>query len=143
MIEVYKKFFLMLGVTVLLCLSVSVVWSETMDNLVERDGLYYKKFSYVPFTGKVEGKHQGFIMNGKIEGSWVTYYENGQVESKGNFKNGKREGFWVYYRDNGKLFFKGNYKNNLREGSWEGYNGDGSIQYFYTGTYKDGKKISN
>ena len=30
MIAVYKKFFLMLGVTVLLCLSVSVVWSKTI-----------------------------------------------------------------------------------------------------------------
>ena len=29
MIAVYKKFFLMLGVTVLLCISASVVWSET------------------------------------------------------------------------------------------------------------------
>ncbi len=35
MIAVYKKFFLMLGVTVLLCLSASVVWSETMDDLVK------------------------------------------------------------------------------------------------------------
>jgi len=39
MITVYKKFFLMLGVTVLLCLSASVVWSETMDDLKE---LLYK-----------------------------------------------------------------------------------------------------
>ena len=31
MIAVYKKFFLMLGVTVLLCLSASVVWSETKN----------------------------------------------------------------------------------------------------------------
>jgi len=29
MIAVYKKFFLILGVTVLFCLSASVVWSET------------------------------------------------------------------------------------------------------------------
>ena len=29
MIAAYKKFFLMMGVTVLLCLSASVVWSKT------------------------------------------------------------------------------------------------------------------
>ena len=28
-------------------------WSETKDDLVERDGLYYKNFSNVPFDGKI------------------------------------------------------------------------------------------
>ena len=65
MIKVYKKFFLMLGVTVLLCISASVVWSETWDDLVERNGLYYKKFTDVPFTGKVDGQYNGSIKNGK------------------------------------------------------------------------------
>ena len=31
---------------------------ETMDDLVERDGLYYQKFTNVPFTGEVTGKTQ-------------------------------------------------------------------------------------
>ena len=52
MIAVYKKFILMLGVTVLLCLSASIVWSETMDDLVKRNGVYYKKFSNKPSTPK-------------------------------------------------------------------------------------------
>ena len=26
-------------------------WSETIDDLVERNGIYYKKFTDVPFTG--------------------------------------------------------------------------------------------
>ena len=29
--------------------------------------------------------------------------ENGQLSSKGNYKNGKREGAWVGYHDNGQL----------------------------------------
>jgi hypothetical protein len=32
--------------------------------LVVRDGIYYKKFSNVPFIGKVEGHEQGSIKNG-------------------------------------------------------------------------------
>ena len=31
-------------------------WSETWDDLVERDGLFYKKFTDVPFTGKITQK---------------------------------------------------------------------------------------
>jgi hypothetical protein len=44
---------------------------ETMDDLVKRDGLYYKEFADVPFTGKTTGKEQGAIRNGKKEGLWV------------------------------------------------------------------------
>ena len=65
MIEVYKKFFLFFGLTILLCLSASIVWSETMGDLIWRDGNYYKKFSDVPFNGKVNGDIKGLIKNGK------------------------------------------------------------------------------
>ena len=60
--------------------------------MVNRDGLYYPKFSDVPFTGEVTGKSQGNLKNGKREGDWVEYYDNGQLLSKGNYKNGKKEG---------------------------------------------------
>ena len=85
MIAVYKKFFLMLGVTVLLCLSASVVWSETKDQIVSREGIYYKKFSDIPFTGTV-----------------YNYYENGQLEMKVELVDGKEHGVEKYFHPNGK-----------------------------------------
>jgi hypothetical protein len=93
----------------------------TVDDLVwrEMDGLYFKKFTEVPFDGKVTGQEQG------------------------SFKDGKRDGSWVFYRDNGQLFEKGTYKDGKREGSWEYYKQDGTVWEKNTGTYKDGKKISN
>jgi hypothetical protein len=39
--------------------------SEAMGDLVYREGLYYKKFSDVPFTEKITGKKQGAFKNGK------------------------------------------------------------------------------
>ena len=142
MITVYKKFLLTLGVTVLLCISASVVWSETIDNLVQRDGLYYKKFTDVPFTGKVDGQFNGSIKNGKRYGFWRNYFRNGQLNSKGKYKNGKKDGLWIFYWDNGKLNHKGKYKNGLREGYWVDYNQYGT-QIHTTGVYKNDKKISN
>ena len=57
---------------------------ETMDDLVYRDGLYYKKFNpvkrsilllirqpghnVVPFTGTVTGMTEGVFRNGKKDG---------------------------------------------------------------------------
>ena len=64
--------------------------SETLDDLVEREGIPYKKFSDVPFTGKVEGERQGSFKNGLKEGPWISYWKNGQLSSKGNYKDSKK-----------------------------------------------------
>ena len=59
-----------------------------MRDLVQRDGVYYEKFSDVPFSGKVTGSFNGLIMNGKREGAWVEFHVDGQLGNKGNYKNG-------------------------------------------------------
>ena len=100
---------------VLMCLMSFPSWGVTYDDLVERDGLYYKKFTDVPFTGEVEGKWKGSIKNGKREGTWVYYWGNGQLWKKGDYKNGKREGTWVYYyRDGSKNTRSGVYRNDKK-----------------------------
>ena len=93
-----------------------LVLGETMGDLVKLDGLYYKEF-----TGKITGKEQGIIKNGKREGPWIYYYDNGQVMCKGTWKDGKHQGPWVYYWDNGQVFSKGTYKDGKRGRSldWE------------------------
>ena len=67
-------------------------WGLTIDDLVEREGIYYKKFSNVPFNGEIEGKSQGEFQNGKRDGFWINYHDNGQLLSKGDYKNGNRDG---------------------------------------------------
>ena len=93
-------------------------WGETMVDLVERDGIYYKKFSDIPFTGEVEGRVQVRFKNGKREGSWVSYWDNGQLREKGDYKNGKREGRWVRFLNT-------------------------DLMKEFSGVYKDGVKISD
>ena len=83
---------------------------ETLDDLVERDGLFYTKLTDVPFSGKTTGKIQGTFKNGKKDGPWVYYHPTGQLWSKGTLKDGEKDGFWVYYRENGQLFYKGTFK---------------------------------
>ncbi len=118
-------------------------WGETMDDLVYRDGIHYKKFSDVPFTGEVEGKYQGKIKNGKEEGPWIAYYDNGQLDYKGDYKNGKREGLWIWYHDNGILYGKGEFKNGKREGRWVFYGKNGDQHIYTSGVYKNDEKIGN
>ena len=113
---------------------------ETMDvdDLVERDGLYYKEFTDVPFTGEITGQSQGKIKDGKLEGPWVSFHDNGQLSVKGAYKDGKLEGPWVGFFDNGQLWRKGTFKDGKQEGSWVFYRDNGQLRR--KGAYKDGKK---
>ena len=97
----------------------SLAFGETMDDLVERDGLHYKKFSLVPFTGKITGDEQGSVKNGKKHGPWVSYHDNGQLFMKGTHKDGKKDGPWVFYHENGQLSFKETWKDDEAvDGPW-------------------------
>lgn len=51
-----------------------------------------------------ENIQQGyFLQDGKTSGDFQSYYENGQIETKGCFRKGKMNGTWYYYYPNGKL----------------------------------------
>jgi hypothetical protein len=114
--------------------------SETVDygDLIEREGLFYKKFSNTPYTGKVTGEEHGSMKKGKREGEYLNYYDNGQLENEGNYKNGEREGEYLNYYDNGQLENEGNYKNGKEEGEYVRYYKNGQLSL--KGTYKNGKE---
>ena len=123
---------------------------ETMKDLVERAGLFYKEFTDVPFTGNITGKTRGTIRNGKKNGPWVYnwkngqfYWNKGQLWKKGTYRDGKKEGLWVEYSGNGQLFFKGffkgTYKDDKKEGLWV-YNWNNG-QLWKKETYQDGKLV--
>ena len=88
-----------------------------MDDLVERDGLYYEKFTDVPFSGRIEGLQRGSFNDGKTDGPWVFYYDNGQLSLEGTYKDGKADGPWI------------------------SFNKDGTVDEKNTGTFKDGRKV--
>ena len=151
-----------------------VVIGATLDHLVRRDGLYYKKFTNVPFSGLIRGQQQIKFRKGKLHGPLTVYYRNGQLKCNGflttettikDIKENKsticypgitdlQQGDWVYYHENGQLQSKGTYKDGKRDGSWVFYRENGgedltgatSTKYYVhegSGTYKDGKKISD
>ena len=120
-----------------------VVYGETDDPLrdccVLRDGLYYKKFTDVPFTGVIsEGRSRGELKNGLKQGTWFDYHEDGQLWEKGKFVDGKQNGEWVQYYDNGQLRWKGNLVNGKEEGESVKYYENG--QLWEKGKFVDGKQ---
>lgn len=73
----------------------------TFAELFLREGLYYKPFSNVPFSGELGGQVTGRLSDGMMEGEWLFYFDNGQLHKKGHFLNSKKHGFWVEYEMNG------------------------------------------
>ena len=115
-----------------------------MDDLVQRESLYYQKFTSTPFNGEIDqGLQRGSIKNGKKEGSWEYYYDNGQLHDKGDCKNGKREGFWEGYWKNGQFHYRGEVKDGLRNGSWVSFWEDGTVDNLNTGTWEKGYMVSD
>ena len=136
-------------------------WGLTMDDLVQRDGLYYQRFTDVPFTGEIdEGLARGSFDSGKKKGTWTihydsglvveenykngeqngmefTYYPNGQLFHKGNKKGIYMDGLWVFYHEDGQLMSKSNWKNGEREGPSVHYHKNGQLSS--EGEYKNGK----
>ena len=106
-------------------------------DLVKRGGLYYRKRTDVPFTGKTTGKTQGTFKNGKKDGPYVRYHKNGQLFLKTNYKDGKRDGPYIRYYDNGRLSSKGKQKDGKQEGPHVTHHRNGQLQT--KGTFKDGK----
>ena len=96
---------------------------------------------------------------GKKEGYWETYYDNGKLQDSGNWisvtekgfskrykHDGQlyfgidsiKDGYWERYHYNGQLHHKGNFVNGKVNGLWEYYRTDGVL--FYRCHYSNGSK---
>ena len=108
---------------------------ESMDDLVKRGGLYYKKFTDVPFTGEIkEGWHRGSLKDGLQEGFWESDHVSGGLASKIEYKNGRQEGVKILYFPNGQLRNQSNWKDGKKHGKGVESLPDG---FKYEGDWKD------
>jgi len=76
-------------------------WKDLVQG-TPTNGIWYTKFTEIPFTGTVMGQCQGSLKKGKKVGSWVEYHDNGRLFRKGTYKDGKRYGSWVEYDEDGQ-----------------------------------------
>ena len=97
------------------------------NDLVEREGLLYKKSSDKPFSGTVCCETRGKVIKGKLEGKWTIWFENGQLSAGAYYKKGELNGLYESYYQNGQLSLRGYYKNGKMVGEWEMYKEDGTL----------------
>ena len=118
-----------------------------LNDLVFYKGLYYKKISEdpfvvsdIPFAGEIMGNSNGSFINGKQEGLWVYYYDNGNLLKRGFYKNGVLHGLWEDFNENGTILNVGNYVNGKWDGLWKRFYRNGQLQEkgMYIKDKKDG-----
>ena len=64
--------------------------------------------------------------DGKKDGYWESFHDNGKLSEKGKYKKGLRVGIWESYHDNGQLWVRGEYtKDGTRDASWEYFDKNG------------------
>ena len=95
--------------------------------------------------GKKNGLWKDYDENGKIfseeswkygvsDGPYIYYFENGEIFERGNHKDGELEGLYQYYYENGQLQWEGNYKNGRMDGLWNTYYETGQLKEEWMGT---------
>ena len=103
-------------------------------SLIEKNGVMYLPQSDKPYSGDVSksdsfGKTllKGTYKNGKKDGLYIFWHDNGQKRREGTYKDGKRDGKWTWWNKKGQKVRQKNYKNGKLDGKlieWFQFNGE-------------------
>ena len=88
----------------------------------QKTGEYFEH--YANGNLKTEGWNN---KDGKRDGVWYSYFENGLKWSEQSYKNGLKDGHSVVYHPNGKIYYEGTYKADEKVGTWRFYTEDGEL----------------
>lgn len=75
-----------------------------------------------------------------LQGSYTSFFVNGDTESKGQFENNETTGVWEFYYETGTLKMRGILEQSANRGKWEYFyeNGQKSMQGNINGTKREG-----
>ena len=94
-----------------------------VEELGQRESIWYLKDSETPYSGKFYALHP-----------------NGQKMGEANYKDGKEDGLERVWHENGQKMLEGNWNDGRLDGLFVRWHENG--QKAYEANYKDGKKIS-
>ena len=81
-----------------------------MDIRDKKDGYYHMYYLNGRVMRLVPCNEQGLY-----DGTFIQYYESGQLAQKGYFKNGLEEGEFIWYYEDGNIKEKAFYKNGIKQ----------------------------
>ena len=76
---------------------------------------------------------------GEFDGPYENFYDNGQLEMRGNLTDGELNGLWEWFDENGQLWVRTNYIDGKEEGLSEEFDENGNL--IRTETWRNGELI--
>ena len=95
-----------------------------------------KLYSFRVKTGKIAHSIVR-VKDGKKDGLWTWWYENGQKNKEGTYKDGKMDGLWTRWHENGQNKTETTFKDGKGNGLATSWHENG--QKDSEGTFKNGK----
>ena len=103
------------------------IWTFYKDDKTDKiitilDGKKIKESKFFLSSEQIEYE-VGFNSDGKLDGSYTHWNNNGQVIKSGFFKNGERDSLWIFFKGQigdivNKIDSSGTYKSDKKEGRW-------------------------
>jgi len=109
------------------------VSGPVLDTLDDKDELREVSTRWTDDTPRTRGTVDA---EGRRQGAWTTWYENGGVETESEFHDGERVGPWRSFGEDGRPFESGRIEGGVRTGRWTENWG----LYASTGEYVAGEK---
>lgn len=81
------------------------------------------------------------LKNGELNGTFKSYYQNGNIMKTGNYINGKENGLFKEYNEEGSIKIEYTMKNGELNGAFKTYYENGKVKK--TGNYINGKEHGN
>lgn len=69
----------------------------------------------------------GRYVEGKRDGTWVSYFETGIKNSENEYRLGEKHGKSAVWYESGELYYIGYYENNEKKGIWKFYDENGTL----------------
>jgi len=95
---------------------------------------YFQKIDGVRTLVKEEGFYDDGVMqfvgeyrNGRRNGTWKTWYDNGRLWSTNTFVDDISDGPTSSYHQNGKMYYEGFYRQGVRAGHWKFWDENGTL----------------
>lgn len=88
------------------------------------DSVLLKEVAYYQ-TGKIY--LEGSYLNGKRNGVWTAWFDNGEIWSKGGYQEGVEHGHKILYHPGGARFYEGNYDMGKQVGIWKFWDKDDNL----------------
>lgn len=101
-----------------------------------RNILHGRYISYY-LNGNVESKGQ--FTNNETTGVWEFFYETGNLKMRGILRQNANYGLWEYFYESGQKSMEGNINGKNREGEWKMYYENGQVKEI--GEYKNNKRV--